>query len=217
MKFFLDTGNVEEARKVAAWGLLDGVTTNPSLVAKEKRGFKEIVLEMCSITPGPVSAEVIAVEASAIIDQAHEIRTWAKNVVVKVPLIPEGIKALHVLSGEGIKCNVTLCFSPLQALLAAKNGAAYISPFVGRLDDVGTDGMQLVEEIHTIYQNYGYTTEIIVASARTSMHVLQAAMIGADITTMPFAVMEKLFNHPLTDKGLSSFLADWEKSGLKIG
>jgi transaldolase len=217
MKFFLDTANVEEIRQAASWGILDGVTTNPTLVAKEGRSFEEVVKEICSIVPGPVSAEVTAVEAEAMMAQAHVLRGWAPNVVVKIPLIPEGIKAVRALSQEGVPCNVTLCFSAVQALLAAKAGAAYISPFVGRLDDVGHDGMALVSDIATIYGNYGYETEIIVASCRTVTHVLQAALIGADIATVPFDVIQKLFNHPLTEKGLKAFLADWEKLGQQIG
>jgi len=217
VKFFIDTANVDEIRRAAGWGILDGVTTNPSLVAKEGRDFEEVVREICDIVDGPVSAEVTSVDAEGIIAEAHNLRTWATNIVVKVPLIPEGIKAVRVLSQEGVPCNVTLCFSPVQALLAAKAGAAYISPFVGRLDDVGHDGMELVEQILTIYDNYGFETEVIVASVRTVQHVLQAALLGAHIATVPFSTLEKLFNHPLTDKGLKSFLSDWEKLQEELG
>jgi len=217
MKFFLDTANVEQIRQAAAWGILDGVTTNPSLVAKEGRRLEEVIREICSIVKGPVSAEVTALDAEGMIQQAHELASWSPNVVVKIPLIPEGIKAVRVLSREGIRCNVTLCFSPVQALIAAKAGAAYISPFVGRLDDVGHDGLQLVEQILTIYRNYGFDTEVIVASCRTVTHVVQAALLGADIATIPFDVMQKLFQHPLTDKGLKAFLEDWEKLQAQLG
>lgn len=217
MKFFLDTANVEQIRQAASWGILDGVTTNPSLVAKEGRRFEDVIREICSIVQGPVSAEVTALDAEGMIQQAHELTSWSPNVVVKIPLIPEGIKAVRVLSREGIRCNVTLCFSPVQALIAAKAGAAYISPFVGRLDDVGHDGMQLVEQILTIYRNYGFDTEVIVASCRTVTHVVQAALLGADIATIPFDVMQKLFHHPLTDKGLKAFLDDWEKLQAQLG
>ena len=211
MKFFLDTANVEHIRQAAAWGILDGVTTNPTLVAREGRDFEEVVKEICSIVDGPVSAEVTATDAEGMIEQARALAKWADNIVVKIPVTSEGVKAVKVLSGEGIRCNVTLCFSPLQALLAAKAGAAYISPFVGRLDDVGHDGMLLVEQILTIYRNYGFDTEVIVASVRTPQHVLRAALMGAHIATVPFAVMEKLFKHHMTDIGLEAFLADWEK------
>jgi len=217
MKFFLDTANVEQIRQAAAWGILDGVTTNPSLVAKEGRRLEEVIREICSIVQGPVSAEVTALDAEGMIQQAHELASWSPNVVVKIPLIPEGIKAVRVLSRESIRCNVTLCFSPVQALIAAKAGAAYISPFVGRLDDVGHDGLQLVEQILTIYRNYGFDTEVIVASCRTVTHVVQAALLGADIATIPFDVMQKLFQHPLTDKGLKAFLEDWEKLQAQLG
>ena len=211
MKFFLDTANVDEIRRGMDWGLVDGVTTNPSLVAKEGRDFEQVVKEIVTIVPGPVSAEVVSVTAPEMIEEAHRLAAWAPNIVVKIPLIPEGLKAVKVLSGEGIHTNVTLCFSPNQALLAAKAGGSYISPFVGRLDDAGNDGMRLVSEIKQIYDNYGFETEIIVASVRSPMAVAQAALIGADIATIPYKVMEQLFKHPLTDKGLDSFLADWKK------
>lgn len=211
MKFFIDTANVDEIRQAAAWGILDGVTTNPSLVAREGRDFEEVVKEICGIVPGPVSAEVTAVDTDGMIAQARDLSAWAPNIVVKIPLLPEGIQAVRVLSQEGIRCNVTLCFSPVQALLAAKAGAAYISPFVGRLDDIGHDGMELVEQILTIYDNYGFETEVIVASVRHVQHVVRAALMGAHIATVPFATLERLFAHPLTDKGQKAFLADWEK------
>jgi transaldolase len=211
MKFFIDTANVEEIRQAMAWGILDGVTTNPSLVAREGRDFEEVVKEICSIVNGPVSAEVTALDAEGMIAQARELRSWAPNIAVKIPLIPEGIKAVCVLSKEGVPCNVTLCFSPVQALLAAKAGAAYVSPFVGRLDDVGHDGMELVRQILAIYDNYGFKTEVIVASVRSVRHVVEAAVMGAHIATVPFAVLEKLFNHPLTQAGLDAFLKDWER------
>lgn len=217
MKFFLDTANVDQIRQAAAWGILDGVTTNPSLVAKEGRKFEEVIREICSIVQGPVSAEVTALDAEGMVQQARELASWSPNVVVKIPLIPEGIKAVRILSREGIRCNVTLCFSPVQALIAAKAGAAYISPFVGRLDDVGHEGMRLVEQVLTIYRNYGFSTEVIVASCRTVTHVVQAALLGAHIATIPFDVMQKLFNHPLTDKGLKAFLDDWEKLQAQLG
>ncbi|NSW55420.1 MAG: fructose-6-phosphate aldolase [Armatimonadetes bacterium] len=211
MKFFLDTANVDEIRKGMDWGCVDGVTTNPSLVAKEGRNFEEVVKEIVSLVPGPVSAEVVSVTAPEMLEEARRLAAWAPNIVVKIPLIPEGIKAVKVLSAEGIHTNVTLCFSPNQAILAAKAGASYISPFVGRLDDAGNEGMKIVAEIKQIYENYGFETEIIVASVRSPMTVTEAALIGADIATVPFKVMEQMFKHPLTDRGLESFLADWKK------
>lgn len=210
MKFFLDTANVDEIRKGMDWGCVDGVTTNPSLVAKEGRNFEEVVKEIVSFVPGPVSAEVVSVTAPEMLEEARRLAAWAPNIVVKIPLIPEGIKAVKVLSAEGIHTNVTLCFSPNQAILAAKAGASYISPFVGRLDDAGNEGMKIVAEIKQIYENYGFETEIIVASVRSPMAVTEAALIGADIATVPFKVMEQMFKHPLTDRGLESFLADWK-------
>lgn len=211
MKFFLDTANVDEIRKAMDWGILDGVTTNPSLVAKEGRDFEQVVKEIASIVPGPVSAEVVSTEAPAMIEEAHKLVTWAPNIVVKIPLIPEGIKAVKAVSQEGIRTNVTLCFSANQAILAAKAGASYISPFVGRLDDSGHEGFRLVEDIRVIYDNYGWDTEIIVASVRSPLLVTQAALVGADIATIPFKTLEQMFKNPLTDAGLKSFLADWEK------
>jgi transaldolase len=216
MKFFLDTANVDQIRAGLELGVIDGVTTNPTLAGKEGRPFREIVEEIAALVDGPVSAEVVATDTAGMLKEAHEVASWAPNIVVKIPLLRDGIRAVKVLSSEGIHTNVTLCFSPAQALLAAKAGASYISPFVGRLDDVGEDGMQLVAQIAQIYGNYGFTTEIIVASCRHPVHVVQAALLGADIATLPFDVFDKLFNHPLTDLGEERFLADWKKAGLSI-
>jgi transaldolase len=213
MKFFIDTANIEEIKKAHELGLLDGVTTNPSLAAKEGREFKGLIKEICSIVDGPVNAEVVSTDAKGMIKEAHELVKIADCVVVKVPLIKEGLKAVKILSGEGIKTNVTLCFSPVQALMAAKAGANYVSPFVGRLDDIGHVGMEIVDQILTIYENYGFETEVIVASIRNPIHVLDAALSGADIATIPYNVMEQLIKHPLTDIGLEKFLADWKKLG----
>ncbi len=210
MKFFLDTANVEEIKQGLAWGLVDGVTTNPTLVGREGRDFEQVVKEIAGIVDGPVSAEVIGVTAPEMLEEARKLAAWAPNIVVKIPLIAEGIKAVKVLSEEGIHTNVTLCFSANQAILAAKAGAGYISPFVGRLDDIGHDGIELVEQIRQIYDNYGWGTEIIVASVRSPQTVTRAALAGADIATVPFKVMGQLFKHTLTDKGLAAFLADWE-------
>jgi len=216
MKFFIDTANIDEIREAASFGILDGVTTNPSLVAREGRNFRQLLDEILAIVDGPVSAEVVSTDAKGILVEARELAAIHKNIVVKVPLIPEGLKAVKVLSDEGIKTNVTLCFSPTQALLAAKAGASYISPFIGRLDDVGTDGMELIEQIVAIYQNYGYMTEVLAASIRHPIHVLQAALIGADVATIPFKIIEQMFHHPLTDIGLQKFLSDWDKSKGKL-
>ncbi len=213
MKFFIDTANIEEIKKAKELGMVDGVTTNPSLAAKEKREFRGLIKEICSLVDGPVNAEVVSLNAEGMIKEARSLMEIADNVVVKIPLIEEGLKAVRVLSGEGIKTNVTLCFSGVQALLAAKAGANYISPFVGRLDDAGQNGMELVEQIISIYDNYDYDTEIIVASVRNPLHVLDAAMMGADIATIPFSVIRQLIKHPLTDVGLEKFLADWKKLG----
>jgi transaldolase len=211
MKFFIDTANIEEITKANDLGMVDGVTTNPSLVAKEGREFKGLIREICGIVNGPVNAEVISLDAQGMIREAKDLVELAENIVVKIPLIEEGLKAVRVLSGEGIRTNVTLCFSPVQALMAAKAGASYVSPFVGRLDDISYRGMDLVEEIVTIYDNYGYETEVIVASIRNPVHVLDAALMGADIATIPYKVIEQLIRHPLTDIGLEKFLADWKK------
>jgi len=211
MKFFLDTANVDEIKRGLEWGLVDGVTTNPTLVSREGRDFEEVVKEICDLLPGPVSAEVVSVTAPEMIAEARKLAAWAPNIVVKIPLIPEGIKAVKVLSQEGIRINVTLCFSANQAILAAKAGGSYISPFVGRVDDMGHDGFLVVEEIAAIYRNYGWATEIIVASIRSPMTVTRAGLVGAHICTMPFKVLEQLFKHAMTDVGLESFLSDWRK------
>jgi len=213
MKFFIDTANLDEIRKAGELGVLDGVTTNPSLVSKEGRDFKELITEICRIVQGPVSAEAVSTDEAGILKEARELAKIADNIVVKVPMIKDGLRAVKVLSGEGIKTNVTLCFSPIQALLAAKVGAAYVSPFVGRLDDISQRGMDLVEQIVAIYNTYGYDTEVIVASVRNPIHVLDAALMGADIVTVPYSVMERFITHPLTDIGLEKFLADWKKMG----
>jgi transaldolase len=211
MQFFIDTAKVEEIREAKSWGILDGVTTNPSHVADTGRKFYDVLLEICSIVDGPISAEVTATDAPGMIREAREIVKLHKNIVIKMPVIREGIKAMSVVSKEGIKINATLNFSAMQALLAAKAGAEYISPFVGRLDGIGQDGMQLVREIKTIYANYGYKTKIIVAAVRHPMHVMWAALTGAEVCTMRFEIMKQLFEHPLTDIGLKKFLDDWAK------
>ena len=212
MKFFLDTANVDEIREATNLGLIDGVTTNPSLVAKEGRPFEELIHEICELVQGPVSAEVVSTEADGMLEEARRLATIHEHVVVKCPLTREGLKATRTLADEDIRVNVTLCFSPTQALLAAKAGAAYISPFVGRLDDIGYDGMELIQQILTIYENYGFPTEVLVASIRHPKHILEAALMGADVATIPFKAFDAMFNHPLTDKGLAAFLADWEKA-----
>jgi transaldolase len=212
MKFFIDTANLSEIREAHAMGVLDGVTTNPSLCAKEGiSDFEGFIAEICSVVEGDVSAEVVSTDYEGILKEGRRLADIAENVVVKVPLIKEGIKAIKTFSEEGIKTNCTLCFSATQALVAAKAGASYISPFVGRLDDISTNGMQLIAEIVQIYQNYGFDTEVLVASIRHPMHVVEAAQIGADVATMPFGVIERLIKHPLTDNGLKNFLADWDK------
>jgi transaldolase len=213
MKFFIDTANIEEIKKANALGMVDGVTTNPSLVAKEGREFKGLITEICDIVDGPVNAEVVSLDAEGMVKEAGDLARIADNIVVKIPLIEEGLKAVAILAREGIKTNVTLCFSPVQALMAAKAGAAYISPFVGRLDDISHVGMDLVEQILSIYENYGFDTEVIVASIRNPVHVLDAALMGADIATIPFKVIQQLIRHPLTEIGLEKFLADWKRSG----
>jgi transaldolase len=211
MKFFIDTANIDEIKEAAALGILDGVTTNPSLVFKEGKDFRKLLDEILKIVDGPVSAEVIATDYEGILREAREYAAIHKNIVVKVPLIKEGLKAVKTLSAENINTNVTLCFSPSQALLAAKAGATYISPFIGRLDDISTSGMDLISQIVQIYRNYNFKTQVLVASVRHPLHLVEAALIGADVCTMPFAVIDKLFNHPLTDAGLKKFLADWDK------
>jgi len=213
MKIFIDTANIEEIKKANSWGVVDGVTTNPSLVAKEGRDFETVIKEITAIVDGPISAEVISLECDGMVEEARRLSKIHKNIVIKIPLTEEGLKAVKILSSEKIKTNVTLCFSPTQALLAAKSGATYISLFIGRLDDVSHLGMDLVYDIKQIYSNYGFKTEIIVASVRHPLHVLEAAKVGADIATVPFKVIEKLFRHPLTDIGIERFLKDWE--GLK--
>jgi transaldolase len=212
MKFFIDTAEIGEIRAACELGLVDGVTTNPSLIAKSGRIFSEVLAEIAALVDGPISAEVIALDAPGMIAEGRKLVKIAPNIVIKVPMTSEGLKATQVFSKEGIKTNVTLIFSALQALLAAKAGATYVSPFVGRLDDIGHDGMDGVAQIKTIFNNYGYTTEIIVASVRSPMHVHNAALIGADICTIPFSVMTQLAKHPLTDIGIEKFLTDWQKS-----
>jgi len=210
MKFFIDTADVKEIRAAHDLGLVDGVTTNPSLIAKSGRKFKDVIKEIVSIVDGPISAEVISLDAPGMIKEARELVKIHKNIVVKVPMTPEGLKATKALSEKGVKINVTLIFTPMQALLAAKAGASYVSPFVGRLDDISQDGMGIIEEIRTIFDNYGITAEIIVASVRNPVHVLNSALIGADIATIPYSVIVQLAKHPLTDAGIKKFLDDWE-------
>ena len=215
MKFYLDTASVKEIQEAASLGLLDGVTTNPSLVAKEGRVFREVLVEICNIVDGPISAEVVSIEAEAMVKEGRELAKIHKNIVVKVPLIAEGLKACKRLAAEGIKVNVTLCFSPTQALLAAKAGAWCVSPFIGRLDDVSSNGMELVRQILTIYKNYDFKTYVLVASVRHPQHVVEAALAGGHICTMPFAIFQQMVKHPLTDTGLKKFLADWEAQNKK--
>jgi len=217
MKFFVDTADVSEIRELAETGLLDGVTTNPSLVAKSGRAFKEVIAEICEIVPGPVSAEVAATEVDKMIEEGRELAKIAKNVTVKVPLTWDGLKACRALSNDGTMVNVTLCFSANQALLAAKAGATFVSPFIGRLDDIGLEGMGLIREMRQIFDNYqNLSSDILAASIRTVNHVREAALIGADVATIPPAILKALVKHPLTDKGLEQFLADWAKTGQKI-
>jgi transaldolase len=217
MKFFIDTADVAEIRELAATGFVDGVTTNPSLIAKTGRKFIDVVKEICDLVPGPVSAEVAATDFETMLEEGRKLAAVAKNVAVKVPLTPAGLKTCRALAQGGTKVNVTLCFSAAQAILAAKAGAAFVSPFVGRLDDVGSDGMDLIADIVEIYNSYAdFTTEVLVASVRHPIHVIQAAKMGADVVTIPPAVLRQMFNHPLTDKGLALFLADWAKTGQSI-
>lgn len=213
MQFFLDTADLKEIEAGLEWGLVDGVTTNPTLIAKMGKPYLATVQEIARLVPGDVSGEVLATEFDEMMEQGRRLAGLAENVVVKVPLTPPGLRAVSKLLEEGTRCNVTLCFSAAQALLAAKAGAAYISPFVGRLDDVGEDGMDLIEKVTTIYQNYDMDTKVLVASVRHPIHIVQSAMLGADVATMPFKVLEQLFKHPLTDLGLDRFLADWKKTG----
>jgi transaldolase len=213
MKIFIDTGNLNEIREAASYGILDGVTTNPSLMAKEgHKDARKTYEEICKIVPGPVSAEVISVDYEGILKEGRELSKIAPNIIVKVPLILEGLKAVKTFTEEGINTNVTLCFSPSQAVLAAKAGASIVSPFIGRLDDISHDGMQLIEQIVQIYGNYGFETEILVASVRHPMHFVEACMLGADICTIPFSVIKQLVKHPLTDIGLEKFISDWKKN-----
>jgi transaldolase len=213
MKFFIDTANLDEIRRAKKLGMVDGVTTNPSLMAKEADDWREVAAAICKEVDGPVSLEVIAQDTKGMIEEAKDLAGFGPNVVVKIPMTMDGMKAVHALRTLDIPTNVTLIFSPLQALVAAKAGANYVSPFVGRLDDVGHDGMELVSQILTIYDNYGFDTEVIVASVRSTTHVLESAMLGAQIATIPFKVINQLAAHPLTDKGLKAFLADWKKKG----
>lgn len=216
MKFFLDTAEISEIKEFAPTGLVDGVTTNPSLIMKSGRDFREVIAEICAIVEGPVSAEVTALEAPQMIAEGKLLARIANNVTVKLPLTIEGLKACRALRGEGVMTNVTLCFSANQALLAAKADASFISPFIGRLDDIGQDGMELIREIRQIYDNYGFRTEILAASIRSPLHVKHAALAGADVATAPASVIKSLASHPLTDKGLAAFLSDWGKTGQKI-
>jgi len=211
MKFFIDTANIEEITKAVALGMVDGVTTNPSLIAKENRPFEELLREICELVDGPVNGEAVSPDAEGMVREGRQLAAFHPNIVVKIPMTTEGLKAVKILSSEDIKTNVTLIFSSMQALMAAKAGASYVSPFVGRLDDISQVGMDLVSDIMNIYGNYGYETEVIVASVRNPVHVVEAALIGADIATIPFKVIDQLAKHPLTDIGMEKFLADWEK------
>lgn len=211
MKFFLDTANFEEIKEAASWGILDGVTTNPTLLSKEKEDYKSLLKKICEVVDGPISAEVVSLDPEGMLKEAAELVKIGKNIVIKVPISTEGLKAMRMLSDKGIKTNCTLIFSPVQALLAAKAGASFVSPFVGRLDDASHIGMDIVGQIVTIFQNYDIPTEVLVASIRNPLHVVDAALMGADIATMPFKVLQQLVKHPLTDVGIKNFLADWEK------
>jgi len=211
MKFFLDTANLKEIREAEALGILDGVTTNPSLVSKEGKPFKETILEILDVVPGPVSVEVVALDTEGMIREAQEFVPWGKNVVIKLPTTREGVKACKALTSRGVKVNMTLCFSANQALLVAKAGATYVSPFLGRIDDISWDGMQLIRDIVLIYRNYGFTTQVLAASLRHPLHVLECAKAGAHVATMPAKVLDLMFKHPLTDRGIEQFLKDWEK------
>lgn len=212
MKFFIDTANIEEIKEANSMGMVDGVTTNPTLIAKEDGKFEDIIKQICEIVDGPISAEVISLDADGMVKEARKLAEIHKNIAVKIPMTVDGLKAVRILSNEGIKTNVTLVFSPLQALMAAKAGATFVSPFVGRLDDLSQEGLILVEQIVEIYNNYAFDTEIIVASVRNPLHVLESAMMGADIATIPFNVLKKLAAHPMTDKGIQAFLDDWNKA-----
>lgn len=210
MKLYLDTGNVDEIREAVSYGLVDGITTNPSLVSKEGRDFKDLLLEICNLVDGPISAEVVSIEAAEMVKEGRELAKIHQNIIVKCPLIPEGLKATKQLASEGIRVNVTLCFSPTQALLAAKAGAWCVSPFIGRMDDISSDGMELIDQILTIYENYDFPTQVLVASVRHPQHVVEAALLGGHICTMPYSVFQQLVKHPLTDIGLEKFLTDWK-------
>lgn len=212
MKFFIDTANIEEIKEANSMGMADGVTTNPTLIAREKGNFEDIIKEICKIVDGPISAEVISLDTEGMLKEARHLASIHKNIIVKIPMTMDGIKATRRLSEEGIKTNVTLIFSPLQALMAAKAGATYVSPFIGRLDDISNEGLLLVEQIVEIFNNYAFDTELIVASIRNPLHVLDAALMGADIATIPFKVLSKFASHPLTDKGIKAFLDDWNKA-----
>jgi transaldolase len=216
MKFFIDTADIQEIKDLAATGMVDGVTTNPSIAAKSGKKFLDLIAEICAVVPGPVSAEVTALDYDTMMKEAAVLKKIAKNVTIKVPLTPDGLKCCKSLSDDGTMVNVTLCFSPAQALLAAKAGASFISPFVGRLDDIGTDGMALISDICQIYENYDFNTEVLVASVRHPMHIVEAAKMGAHVATMPPSTLRQLFNHPLTDKGLKAFMEDWAKTGQSI-
>jgi transaldolase len=216
MKFFIDTAEVSEIREAASWGLVDGVTTNPSLIAKSGRPYHDVLKEICEIVDGPISAEVVATEAAVMLEEGEKLARIHPNIVVKCPMIAEGLKATRALSKRGIKVNVTLIFTPLQALAAAKCGAAYLSPFVGRLDDIGQDGFQIIEQMVQILSNYDYPAQVLVASVRNLTHLLRAAEIGADVATVPFSVLKQVIHHPLTDMGLERFLSDWRKTNQKI-
>lgn len=218
MKFFLDTANLDEIKHAAAMGVLDGVTTNPTLAAKEKKPFKQMILEICEVVKnGVVNAEVVSTDVAGMLREGREIATWHKNVVVKIPMTPAGIQACHTLSNEGVRINVTLVFSPSQALICAKAGAYFVSPFLGRLDDISQDGLVLLRDILQIYRAYNFSTQVLAASLRHPIHVVEAAKMGAHIGTMPYKVFEQLFKHPLTDKGLEGFLKDWEKAREALG
>jgi len=211
MKIFIDTANIDEIRTANEWGVIDGVTTNPSLVAKEGKDFKSIVNQILSIVNGPISVEVISIDSEGMVKEALDMAKWSKNIVIKIPMIPEGLKAVKILNEKGVNTNVTLVFSVNQAILAAKAGATYVSPFIGRLDDIGHDGMQIIRDMVQIYKLYDFKTEIIVASVRHPLHVIESAKIGAHVATIPYSVIEKMFKHPLTDIGLEKFLKDWKK------
>ena len=216
MEFFLDTADMKEIETGLEWGMVDGITTNPTLIAKQGKPYLQTVQEIARLVPGPVSGEVLATEFDEIMEQGRRLAGLAENVVVKVPLTPAGLRSVREFRAEGIRCNVTLCFSAAQALLAAKAGAAYISPFVGRLDDVGEDGMLLIDQVVTVYRAYDFETKVLVASVRHPVHIVQSAQLGADVATLPFKVLEQLYKHPLTDLGLDRFLSDWNKTGKKF-